>query len=64
LTASYQQVGSATHMAESRIAEQRTFSACTERPLNVSTRAASEKATNGKRMTIPLGFNDVTIGPF
>jgi hypothetical protein len=44
LAASYQQLGSAKHMAESRIAEHRTFSAFAGVPPKATAKSASEKA--------------------
>ncbi|ODR97618.1 hypothetical protein AUC69_10925 [Methyloceanibacter superfactus] len=59
LAASYQQFGSDTHMAESRIAWQRTSSASAGVPPNVMARKASKNANIVDRMRIPLGFNNL-----
>ena len=57
LAASYQQVGSDRHMAESRIAEQRTFSAAAGPAVKVIARSANKHAEIIDRIGNPLGFN-------
>jgi hypothetical protein len=52
---SYQHVGSDTHMAESRIAEQRTFSAAAGPAAKVIARSANKHAEIIDRIGNPLG---------